>query len=391
MSYGIDQGTRTEERVKEPTARKLGRDWLLLGAIAFLFSFGFGAYNGVFSNFISEELKVGPQQLGVLESLRETPGLLTAFVASALVGLAEPRLAAAAIGVTAVGIAAIGQSGSFAALVFWAVLWSTGFHLWSSVQPSMVLAVAERERQGQRLGQMSSIGAVAGLCALALVSVTAARLEYSTVFLIAGGCMAAAGVACTLLSPNLGTANRLRLVIRREYGLYYWLTFLEGCRRQIFTTFALYVLVRHYHTPVTTIAKLLFLNGVVTLIAAPRVGALTDRLRERRTLSFYYVACFLLFVGYALVHNLAALYVFFCVDALLFSFSIGITTYLQRILREGERTPTLAMGVTFNHVAAVVVPLVGGHMWQWWGYETTFAAGSLVALLSLWSCRRLPE
>jgi predicted MFS family arabinose efflux permease len=343
----------------------------------------------VFNNFISERLHVGPGQLGILESLREMPGLMTAFLASALVGLAEPRLGAVSLALMSLGFAALGRAEVFPTLVFWSVLWSLGFHLWASVQPALALALSEHGRVGARLGQLSSVAAVAGLLALLLVRELAPVLGYRGTFVLAGLCILCGSILCCLLPAHLGTPDRVRFLVRRRYSLYYWLIFLEGCRRQVFGTFAIFVLVRQYHTSVTTTATLLFVNGLVTLVTAPKVGALIDRLGERKTLKFYYVSCFFLFLGYGVVHDLPTLYLFFCLDSFLFTFSLGITTYLQRILEPADRTPTLAMGVTCNHVAAVVVPLVGGQMWRMWGYETTFLAGSVVALISLASCWRL--
>ena len=70
-------------------------------------------------------------------------------------------------------------------------------------------------------------------------------------------------------------------------------------------------------------------------------------------------------------------------DSILFSFGVGITTYLNRIVRPGEMTPSLAMGQTMNHVAAVVIPLAGGLLWHRFGYHAPFWCGVVAALASL--------
>jgi len=44
---------------------------------------------------------------------------------------------------------------------------------------------------------------------------------------------------------------------------------------------------------------------------------------------------------------------------------------------------TLAMGSTFNHIAAVGVPLVGGLLWNTAGYQVTFLAGAATCLVSV--------
>src|SRR5439155_1347666 len=69
-------------------------------------------------------------------------------------------------------------------------------------------------------------------------------------------------------------------------------------------------------------------------------------------------------LGYAMIRREYALYALFLIDNVLFSFNVGFTTYLNRIVRRGELTPCLAMGTTMNHIAAVRVPFGGALLWQ---------------------------
>jgi predicted MFS family arabinose efflux permease len=72
----------------------------------------------------------------------------------------------------------------------------------------------------------------------------------------------------------------------------------------------------------------------------------------------------------------------YALDNLFFLGSIGLTTYLQKIATPEDLMPSLAMGVSMNHAAAVVVPLVGGFMWQRLGYPATFMGGAVVVAIS---------
>lgn len=62
---------------------------------------------------------------------------------------------------------------------------------------------------------------------------------------------------------------------------------------------------------------------------------------------------------------------------------ISQTTYINDISSIIDLTPSLAMGQTINHIAAVILPLTGGIMWGIFGYETTFFIGVAVAACSL--------
>lgn len=368
------------------------RDWLLFGAMSFCFAFGFAVYNGIFQNFIREVLHVTPRQLGILESLREVPGLLTAPIAGTLVALAEPRLAGVALLVCALGIGATGVAGDYWTLVAFNVFWSVGFHLWASVSPSITLALAGGREGGRHLGRMGAIGSAAVLIALGFARLFKSELTYQTLFFLAGATIACAGILAFGLSARASGGERLPILYRREYSLYYLLTFLEGCRRQIFSTFASYVLILVYQTPVQTMLSLAFLNAALGTVVAPVVGRLIDRFGERRTLATYYLLIICVFAGYSLLRDVRLLYALFVIDSVLFSFSMGITVYLHRIVRQGELTPSLAMGTTMNHVAAVVMPIVGGTLWSMLNdYRIPFWIGCAVALLSLAATWRIPS
>jgi predicted MFS family arabinose efflux permease len=375
-------------QTKQPSIR---RDWGLFGALTFCFAFGFAVYNGIFQNFIREMLHVSPSQLGVLESLRETPGLLTAPIAGTLVAFAEPRLAGLALLVCALGIGATGIAGDYWTLVAINVFWSTGFHLWSSVSPSITLSLAGGREGGRHLGRMSAIGSVAVLIALGSARFFKTYLTYKTLFFIAGVMIACAGVLAFLLSAHAASGQRQPIILRREYSLYYVLTFLEGCRRQIFSTFASYVLILVYNTPVQTMLSLAFVNAAVSTVAAPAAGRLIDRFGERRMLTLYYICIACVFAGYATLQKVHLLYLLFITDSALFAFSMGITVFLNRIVRQGDLTPSLAMGTTMNHVAAVVMPVLGGVLWKTLNdYRIPFWIGFGVVFFSLMAVLRIP-
>lgn len=368
------------------------RDWRLFGTATFCYAFGFAVYNGLFQNFFREILHGEPGQLGVLESLREVPGLLTAFTAGILAMVSETRIGSLALLVSAAGIAATGFAPSYWPLVAITVFWSVGMHLWFSLSPAITLALAEGKEGGRHLGRMAGIGAVAVLAALGITRIVKPFLSYQSLFVVAGGLIFVAGAMASFIRHRERPRNGPRLLLRKEYRLFYWLTFLEGCRRQIFGTFAPFVLIVVYRSHVETMLTLALVNSAVSTLAAPAIGRWIDRLGERRMLTLYYLALIAVFTGYAVIPKVDVLYGLYMLDNLLFAFAIAITTYLNGIVREGEMTPTLTMGTTMNHVAAVVVPVTGGMLWKVAGdFRIPFWIGIAVVLLSLDAARRIPR
>lgn len=367
------------------------RDWQLLGAATFCLSFALGIYFGVFTNFITERLGLRAGQVGLLESLREVPGFLTALLTGVLFAVAESRLAAAALVLGGVGIALTGQSGSFWTLAIWSVVWSVGLHLWLALSPALVMRLSAQGGEGHGLGRMGRVGSLATLSALALVWALAGRIDYGVFFLIGGAVMALGGLFALGVREGHVRSEGPKWVFRGRYRLYYVLTLLEGARRQLFQTFAVFALTHEWHTPVQVIARLMLLNTALTILLAPRVGLWMDRIGERRMLTAYYVGLAVVCAGYASATHAWMLYVFYVIDGLLFTCTVGLTTYLRRICPPRELNASLAMGVTVNHVAAVLVPVTGGRIWDAFGYQTTFAAGIGLAVLAAVVAARIPE
>jgi len=359
------------------------RDLLFFVCTVFAASFGFTLYETSFSNFAVQRIHIRPDQYGLLESLREVPGFLTAFVMGLLVFLSEPRLAGVALAVGGLGIAALSRAHSFPQLVLFSVIWSSGLHLWFTVSPSLTLKLARERAEGRRMGQISAIGSVAVLSGIALVRILSRFAPYEALFIASGSCLLVAAFFSSFISNDLGTPDRPKMLFRRQYFLYYILVFLDGCRRQVFGTFAMFALVREFNTGLAQIANLRFLNTVAVIGAAPLAGLWIDRVGERRVLCFNYLVLSVLFLGYAFTPWVSVLYVLYFLDNVLFVFSMALTTYLKRIAPPEDVTPSLSMATTINHIAAVMVPLVGGYLWQAFGYRVPFLVGSGMVVLSL--------
>lgn len=375
--------------------RSLKRDWRLFSAAIFLFIFGFQVYGGVFQNFLKEVMGADALGLGRLESLREIPGFLAALSSGLLVALAEARIAGLGLFITGVGIMASGYVGEYWPLVAVTVFWSIGFHLFASVQSAITLALAKGKEGGRHLGRMnavSALGQIGGLGAAWALSRLVQKLSYPVYFNLGGVAIIISSVLMMMLSHHSASGPRQGIVFRKEYWLYYLMAFLDGCRRQIFSIFASFALIIVYDVPVGNMLFLQFINALLIAVTAPQMGKLIDRVGEKGPLTWYAIGLILVFIGYASFETVGALYALFLLDHILFSFGVGITTYLHRIVRPGELTPSLAMGVTMNHVAAVTVPYFGALLWKSSGnYQAPFWVGVIVAVVALGVTRLLPD
>ena len=112
------------------------------------------------------------------------------------------------------------------------------------------------------------------------------------------------------------------------------------------------------------------------------MGKAIVRFGERKVLSVEYGGLVIIFLAYALTQSrwvAAGLYMF---DNLLFNFSMAIRTYFQKIADQQDIAPSMAVGFTINHIAAVVLPVIGGLLWMV-DYRIPFIGGSILSLVSL--------
>lgn len=351
----------------------------------FLLYFGFRVWQTMLNNFAVEEMGVGPASIGWLQALREVPGLMGFLLGFLVLILSEVRIISLSVILLGAGIFLTGQSTDIPFLLVSTVVMSFGFHSFSPCYDAMVLMSAEKEQAPKLLGQLRSLGAIAALTGTVMVYLLAEPWGYRALFMVVGGLIAAGGVLLLFFrGAQKGLPQRRQIVLRRRYWLYYVLAFLMGSRRHIFTTFAIFLLVREHGISVQTTAVLFLANSVVNVYALQLIGKLVGRLGERLMLSIAFSALIFIFLGYAYVDYLPALFIFFVLDNIVFGFNLALTTYFQKIaVTQEEITSNLAVQQTINHVAAIVVPVIGGTAWELFGKQAPFLAGVGIALASL--------
>ena len=355
-----------------------------LSAATFCFGLGMALFLTISTNFMVEELGIRPDQLGLLETIREVPGLLAVLTGAMVMLVAEPLVGLIALVLLGIGYVNYFHVQSIETLIVFSVIGSVGFHLWWPVSNTIALRLSAPEIQGRRLGQLRSVTAVAQLVGVGIVALFVAGIGIRPLFIVSGAIVVVGGLMVFRIRGLRRVRSTQRLVLRRRYWLYYVLTFLDGGRRHIFMTFAIFLLVRDHGVDVHTIAMLGLVNGVVTVGGAYVFGRLIDRLGERPVLVVSFGALALIFSGYATISSLTGLFALYVLDNLFFSAEIGVTTYLRKMLIVPEDLrPSLVVGLTMNHVAAVVVPVTGGVLWAAFGYQVPFVGGAILAALAM--------
>ncbi len=361
---------------------------LLLAASGFAVAFGEGIINSARANFFVDVIGLSGSQVLWLEGLREIPGILLIVIAAALMYLPATTRAAVAILVMGVGFMLEAATHSFWGLVAMAVVASTGTHVWMPLQSVLGFAVVPRRYSGRALGVLgavASLASIVGMGAIGLVSALDSSISLRLYFVLGGAFIVLGAVLLLRLPRSLGaTAERPpRVVLKARYWLYYVLTFFEGSRKQVLHTFGTLYLVDQFKLPVWQISALLVVSSVVNLAASPLLGALVDRLGERKTLSGSYAALVLCCGAFAVFEQPLLLMGLFVLMRMLVLLGMGLNTYVNRVAPRQELDPTLSAGISINHITSVGMPMVAGLMLPLVGYQGVFAGTALLILLSI--------
>lgn len=388
---------------------RIRRDFLLFFIAVSVAAFSQSVIDSVFNNFLAESFSITDLQRGVLEFPRELPGFLVIFFSALFAFLSIRRMAALANLFAAVGILCVGFfSIDFSFMLLWLFIFSTGQHLFMPLASTIGMEFADEGNAGSRLGQFNGAMNLAAIVGSFLIFIGFKYLDFSfsIAFTISAAGFLTVSALMFFMKPDKPLPARTRFKLRKEYRLFYWLNILFGTRKQIFLTFAPWVLVKIFNQRTEVVATLLTAGGIIGIFFKPLLGRAIDRLGERFILMAE--AALLVFVcaGYGFARDIftedVAMYIVFAcyvIDQLLMSVSMARATYMRKIaLSPADISQTLTMGVTIDHIFSITIALVSGAIWITLGYQYVFLLAACIAFVNFFSAslvkipsNRVPE
>jgi predicted MFS family arabinose efflux permease len=355
---------------------------------------GIQGYTILFNNFAVEVVHLEGRHVGIIQSIRETPGFLALLAVYVMLVIREHRLSALSIAILGIGVALTGLLPSYAGVMFTTLIMSFGFHYFETTNQSLTLQYFATNVSPLVIGKLRSIAAASSIVAALLIWVLGNFLSYKGIFLVIGSLVFLAGCWGLFQDPTHSSIppQRLKMVLRKRYWLYYILTFLSGARRQIFTVFSIFLLVKIFHFSVQEVTLLFLVNNSINWFLNPLIGRAIIAFGERTLCTLEYSVVILVFLTYAFTSSKGVAAGMYILDAILFNFAIAIRTYFHKIADPEDIAPSTAVGVTINHMAAVFLPAIGGFLWMI-DYRIPFFAGAGLGVVSLFfaQCIRLPE
>ena len=368
---------------------------------SFAMGMAYSIFDAVFNNFLNERFALTGFQRSFLEFPRELPGVLVVFVTAGLSFLCSRRLGVVAMLLGLAGTLLVGfASPTYGIMLMPLFIYSLGQHLFMPVAQTIGMELAEEGRVGRRLGQLNAVRNLAAIVGsfLVFLGFKFLGLHYGHAFLAATVGFAVAAALLYGMKPEKRGQAKTFLTLRREYRLFYVLNILYGSRKQLFITFAPWVIVTIFKQPTQTIATLMTAGGVIGILFQPFLGWVVDRHGERFVLAWEAVLLVFVCFGYGFSRFLFSESVafwftcgFYLVDQMLMSVGMARSMYIKRIaLQPADIQAALSAGITIDHVFSISVALLGGVLWNTCGYQYVFLLGVVIALVNLVVALRVP-
>jgi predicted MFS family arabinose efflux permease len=378
--------------LKERIAR-MSRELKLFAAASLVMGIAYSLINATLNNYLNARFNMSGLQRSLLEFPRELPGLLVVFITAMLWFLCSRRLGVVSMLLGLVGALLIGfASPTYGALVVCLFVYSLGQHLFMPAASAIGMELAAEGQTGRRLGQINVIGNVAAVAGSALVFVGFKYLNFGFqhTFILSAIGFGIAAVLMFAMKPEKTQPPKMILKLHKEYTLYYALSVLYGSRKQLFITFAPWVIVNVLNQPTETLATLMTIGGIIGILFQPLLGWAVDHLGERFVLASEAVLLVFVCFGYGFAkfmfsQNTAFLVICACylIDQMLMTVGMARSTYIKKIaLRPEDVQPALTASVTIDHAFSMLVALLGGLIWNAFGFQYVFLLGAGIAMIN---------
>jgi MFS family permease len=373
---------------------------LFLSALAFT-GVSYGLYRGVQDNYLAEIAGISAFERGIVEFFRELPGLLVVLILAGMYRFSESRIFKIGAAIMTAGVAGLVfcGTGKFQVVLFM-VIFSAGEHIILPLRTSISLDLARKDQGGAALGittALSQGGNIAGFLLVTGAFFVFSRLGFERKdpaqfrMIFAASTVLMTGGFLTALALREGArVRRRRFYFARKFVKYYMLEVFYGARKQIFLTFAPYVLILQYGADASVIAMLLAVCALFSAILSPFMGRLIDRVGYKFIMVTDTLVLIIVCLLYGFAHRIfppeiayGVVCVNFVLDAVISLASMATNVYVQDISAgQEELTATLSTGVSVNHLISILIALMGGLIWKVVGIEVLFSLSAFLGLLN---------
>lgn len=371
-----------------------------------------GCFQAVMTNYLVEIVGMDPVHRGTLEFFREMPGLLLVFILAVMHRFSEWKILKIGTLISLVGVVGLlaNTAPVLSVVTLLIVLWSTGEHILMPIRSTIAMMIAVPGKVGRSLGLVSSVsnfGTVLGSLLVAAVFYFGVKvwptLQRAGLYDVIWGLIAAL-LVCSLLCilrfrSKEGLTQRPRLYFHWKYRKFYALELFYGARKQIFFTFAPFILVKVYSLDTEKMALLMGLCALLNSFFSPLIGRLTDWIGYKNVMIYDTIILFFVCLVYGYADQLFSpgtativVCINYLADAVISTSSMATNMYVREISDSNEEvTASLTTGISINHLISIFAALAGGYIWEHFGFGVLFSFAAVMALCNSAFALTLPK
>ncbi|MFI3237777.1 MAG: MFS transporter [Lachnospiraceae bacterium] len=384
-------------------------------AVSFI-ALAFGFSDSILSNYYDNVYNATTAQRGFIEFPRELPGVLALFVIALLAKLGDFKIAVIAQFISMIGIMILAfYTPSFYTMTGVLFIFSMGQHIYLPLQDSLALSLYSRKDSGNlgaNIGNVKAVYTVFSLIASFLIFI-GFRLGFFSfmtpikwVFVISGLCFFIAFLFLSSLHKQLpkGASNRPKLVVRKEYAYYYILAVMNGVQKQIVIVYSPWVIIKILGQGADTLSLLLMISSLCGIFFLPFLGRCLDRFGIRKMLYADAISFIIVYLAFAyMTYNIyvgnfqsvgiaaLGLFALYIIDRMSSQMGFIRSVYLNSIvIDKSEVVSTLSLGISLDHVVAILCSLVSGLIWETYGPHYIFILAASFSLVNLVIAKIVP-
>lgn len=306
-----------------------------------------------------------------------------------------------------VGFIVMGWASSgYGTMLVFLFIHSLGMHLFMPLNDAISMDLAEKGKVGTTLGKFKGITTLFNMAAAVMVffGFRTGFFQFGdqTILPFAIGGVVTAGAVLLLVTmalslPQNDTLKNHKLLFRRRYMPYYMVTLAYGCQKRIKIVFAPWVIINLLGQGADTVALLTIVVHLTGTGIAPFIGKMLDQLGVKKMLWIEAVYIAVSFSVMGLLAGMLAGGSFNSDDGLtwlvfgayvlcvLFEQFNMVHSFMMRsiALDPGEVTQTLSVGLSVDHVMAIIASPIMGLIWNTWGVQYVFYLAAMTALFQI--------
>jgi len=347
--------------------KKIVKEHMFFFILAIGTSCTFTLWRALINNYSVEAIHFVGKDIGILQSVREVPGLLAVTALIFLLFIPEQIFLTLSMVVFGIFVMLTGFFSSKTSLILGTLGMSFGFHYIETIKQSLSYQLLRKENLTRILGKSGGIGAMTSLITFLTILLFWKVLDtsYQTMYLVGGGVVILIAIYMHFYFPKFHVEfeQDKKPTLKKKYWLYYVLTILSGARRQIFVVFAPFLLVTKFNLKVDQLVTVFIINQFLLMIISPKVGKLIPKIGEKTALIIEYLFLMIIFFCYANVRTKTQGEILYILDNLFFGLSFALSSYFKKIGNPKDMAATSSLSFTLNHTMAVIIPVTFGYIW----------------------------